>query len=89
MLREVRFVRLLIDREKQFFFELEQFFLARVGVERKLRFIDRASLVRVFHHPEQLLVTRLTQFYFEHETSGSFDIALPKFLRRFAGYAIA
>src|SRR5207244_381324 len=44
LLGKIRFVRFFIDREKQLLFQQEQFFLARVGVERKLGFIDRAPL---------------------------------------------
>src|SRR5881397_1795365 len=58
LLGKIGFVRFLVDGEEQFFFEREQFFLARIPVKRKLGFIDGAALVRIFHHPQKLLIAR-------------------------------
>ena len=88
LLREIGFVRLLIDGEKKLFLKREEFLLSRVSIKGQLRFIDCAPLIRIFHHPQQLFVAWLAQFHFEHEAAASFDVALLKFLRGFTGYAI-
>src|ERR1043166_3126046 len=84
LLREICLVRFFVDGEKEFLLKLEQFFFARVPVERKLSFIDGAALVRIFHHAQKLFITRLTKFHLEHETTTGLDLALVKFLDRFA-----
>src|SRR5438067_12791140 len=56
LLRKIGFVGFLIDREEKLFLECEQFFLARVLIKRKLRFIDGAALVGVLHHSQKLFV---------------------------------
>src|SRR4029077_12917409 len=89
LLREIGFVRFLVDGEKQFFLERKQFFFARVLEKGKLSFIDGAALVRVLHHPQKLLVAWLTQLHLEHETTARLDLALLEFLDRFARYAVA
>ena len=63
---QIGFIRFLVDREEEFLFELKQFFFARVGIERKLRLIDRPAFVRVLHHSQQLLIARLSKFHLEH-----------------------
>ncbi len=52
LLGEIGFVRFFVDGEEQFLLEREQFFLARVLKEGQLGLIDRAALVRVFHHAQ-------------------------------------
>src|SRR4030095_9642355 len=89
LLREIGFVRFLVYGEEQFFLERKQFFFARVLVKGKLGFIDGATLVRVFHHAQKLLIARLTEFHLEHETTARLDVALLKFLDRLARYAVA
>src|SRR4029434_4136378 len=89
LLRKIGFVRFFIDREKEFLLKLEQFFLARVLIKRKLGFIDGAALVWVFHHAQKLFVARLTKFHLEHETTARLDLALLKFLDGVARYAVA
>src|ERR1700730_17598294 len=89
LLREIGFVRFLVYGEEQFLLERKQFFFARVLKKGKLSFIDGATLVRVFHHAQKLLIARLTEFHLEHETTAQLDVALLKFLNRFARYAVA
>src|SRR5438045_6482434 len=89
LLREIGFVRFLVYGEEQFFLERKQFFFARVLEKGKLSLIDGATLVRVFHHAQKLLIARLTEFHLEHETTAHLDVALLKFLDRFARYAVA
>src|SRR5204862_317201 len=89
LLREIGFVRFLVYGEEQFFLERKQFFFARVLEKGKLSLIDGATLVRVFHHAQKLLIARLTEFHLEHETTARLDIALLKFLDRFARDAVA
>ena len=79
----------LVDGEEQLFLEREQFFLARVLVKRKLGFIDRPALVRIFHHSQQLFVARLAEFDLEHQPPADFDIALLEFLDRLASQPVA
>ena len=70
---KIGFVRFFVDGEEEFFLEREQFFFAGVRIKQKLSLIDSATLVRIFHHPQQLLVARLTQFHFEHEQTAFGD----------------
>ena len=61
------FLRFLVDGEEQLFLEREEFFLARVLVELQFGLVDRAALVRILHHAEELFVARLTELDLEHE----------------------
>src|SRR5205085_11172833 len=89
LFREIGFIRFLVYGEEQFFLERKQFFFARVLKKGKLGFIDGATLVRVLHHAQKLLVARLTEFHLEHETTARLDFALLKFVDRFARYTVA
>ncbi len=59
---------LLVDREEELFLEREEFFLRVILVERELRLVHRAALLRIFHHAEQLLVARLAELHLEHQS---------------------
>ena len=89
LLRQISFVRFLIDREEEFFLECEQLLFASVLIKRQLRFIHRAALVRIFHHAQKLFVARLTKLHFEHEQTACLDIALLKFFDCVAGEPVA
>src|SRR5262249_29792342 len=89
LLGEIGFIRFFVDGEEKFLLEREQLFFARVLVKRELGFIDGPALVWVFHHAQELFIARLTEFYFEHETSTGLHIALLKFFDGLAGHSVA
>src|SRR5438874_13253849 len=84
LLGQVSLIRFLVDREEEFFLEREQLLLAGVLIKGKLRFIYRAALVGIFHHPQELFVARLPELHFEHEPATRLYVTLLELRERFA-----
>src|SRR5205823_7033469 len=89
LLGKIGLIRFLVDREKQFFLQCEEFLFARVLVKRELGLVHRLALLGIFHHAQELFVARLAEFHFEKHQAALFVLALLEKFLRVAREAIA
>ena len=80
---------LLVDSKIQFFLQRDEVLFARVLVKRKLCFIERPTIFRIFHQSQQPFVSWLPELDLEKYPTPLFLVTVLQCFLRFGNEAIA